>query len=259
MFRLLLHIIHSFTLVFSDYSLFKTIVYQPYTSQTKTRLLYKRSGGPQCSNYAGINEPGNVLFLDADKQWIISNNFTTEHNEDDPCCDVIKGDSTRPIAFSYPRDLKMCGNTQGFEVVGTISLTQDGDNCNNKFQEMLRESKHDEYVFMSKMTRNTGVPNGDEEDKVDMGDVCSEEKKDTEEQTMIFGFIGFSAAVLLCLLICIICMKIRGVMCFKTGSQESTIHQNELYGNTSNEDYFAERYDTMTVDTNQYYEEEYEA
>ena len=94
---------------------------------------------------------------------------------------------------------------------------------------------------------------------MDISEVCSEEKNITENQPMIFGFIGFSAAVLLCLLIWIICMKIRGVMCFKTGSQESTIHQNELYGNTSNEDYFAERYDTNIVDTNQYYEEEYEA
>ena len=41
--------------------------------------------------------------------------------------------------------------------------------------------------------------------------------------------------------------------------QFTIVHQNELYGNLSNQDYFAERYDTNIVDRNQYYEEEYEA
>ena len=91
MFRLLLHIIHSFTLVFSDYSLFKTIVYQPYTSQTKTRLLYKRSGGPSCSNFVGINPPyGWALFLDDHGNWKNSNDFATVKNENDSFCDIIK-------------------------------------------------------------------------------------------------------------------------------------------------------------------------
>ena len=49
------------------------------------------------------------------------------------------------------------------------------------------------------------------------------------------------------------------MMCFKIENQESIVHQNELYGNMSNEDYFAERYYTNIVDTNQYYEDEYEA
>ena len=287
MFRILLNFFLSFTLVFNDYSLFKIIAYQP---NTNSRYLYQRSGGPQCPNYVGLNEPENVLFLDADdNQWIVSNNFTMEHYEDDPCCDVIRGDSSRKLENTL--DLKMCNTTtRGFEVVGTVSLKQDGDNCDIKFEEMLRESNPDEYVFMSKMSKHTGAPHGyqtfcefaysskakikqtdhasqltvyhkncDEENKVDMDEICSMEKKDTKSETMIFGLIGFSFAVLLSLLICIACMKRRGIMCFKTENQKINVDQNPMYGNTTNEDYFAERYDTNVVDTNQYYEEEYEA
>ena len=54
-------------------------------------------------------------------------------------------------------------------------------------------------------------------------------------------------------------MKRKRMMCFKTENQEIIVDQNPMYGNMSNEEYFAEGYDTNAVDTNQYYEEEYEA
>ena len=59
----------------------------------------------------------------------------------------------------------------------------------------------------------------------------------------------------------LLCLKRIGMICFNSNQkkQEIIVHQNELYGNLSNDDYFAERYDTNIVDTNQYYEEEYEA
>ena len=69
MFKLLLLFVVGFNLVFNDYPPFKLMLYQPYVpSIHKTRFLYQRSGGPQCPNYVGLNEPENVLFLDADKK-----------------------------------------------------------------------------------------------------------------------------------------------------------------------------------------------
>ena len=52
----------------------------------------------------------------------------------------------------------------------------------------------------------------------------------------------------------------KGVICDKK-EEDAVVHQNELYGNLSNEDYFEERYDTNVVDTNENYQqfEEYEA
>ena len=79
---------------------------------------------------------------------------------------------------------------------------------------------------------------------------------------MIFGLIGSSAVVLavLATFLTIFCLKRRGIICsHKNTMEESIVHQNELYGNLSNEEYFAERYDTNIVDRNLYYEEEYEA
>ena len=60
--------------------------------------------------------------------------------------------------------------------------------------------------------------------------------------------------------ITVYCLKRKGIICIsKKQKDEVIVHQNELYGNLSNQDYFEERYDTNILDRNQYYEEEYEA
>ena len=43
-------------------------------------------------------------------------------------------------------------------------------------------------------------------------------------------------------------------MCFKKKEEAAIVHQNVLYGNLSNEDYHAERYDTKITDSNNYYD-----
>lgn len=43
-------------------------------------------------------------------------------------------------------------------------------------------------------------------------------------------------------------------MCFKKKEEAAVVHQNVLYGNRSNEDYHAERYDTKITDSNNYYD-----
>ena len=98
---------------------------------------------------------------------------------------------------------------------------------------------------------------------------CDEEHKlnsnsgSKGSQTLIVGIIVPSAVVLVALatIITLFCLKRRGLFCFNKNQkkEEIIVHQNELYGNLSNQDYFNERYDTNIVDTNQYYEEEYEA
>ena len=67
---------------------------------------------------------------------------------------------------------------------------------------------------------------------------------------------------LLFLIVFVLCfLKRKGFICGKRKDvrEESIVHQNELYGNVTNQDYFDERYDTNIVDKNQYYDQEYEA
>ena len=282
MFKSLIYNILSFNLVLSDFSLFKIIVYDTFFD---TRYLYRRSGGPSCSNYDGLNEPGHVLFQDGHGNWKLSNQFTIEHNENDPFCDIISNKYSIPT-FKF-KDIVLCNITEGFEVVGsTFMTTLAAKDCINKFQEMLRESKPDEYVFMSTKKvwvsgwpktnckfaysgeariRQSGLAKLSVYHKNCIEDIMNEEN-DTkaganENNTMIFLLIGLSAVVLLCVptFITLFCLKRREKLCFKKENQEIIVNQNELYGNLSNQDYFSERYDTDIVDRNQYYEEEYEA
>ena len=189
-------------------------------------------------------------------------------------------------------NLELCNTTIGYEIdEGTLSLILDGDNCQNRLKELVNTIKADEYVFFSRKCKEKYIicnfanstevkikPSDnssltiyqkdcyDEDSETDIMS-CSEEnnkeKKDMEEyenQTLIFGLIGLSAAVLVGIASFIIfLLKRRGILCFKTENQDIIVHQNVLYGNLSNEEYFAGRYDTNVVDRNQYYEEEYES
>ena len=58
--------------------------------------------------------------------------------------------------------------------------------------------------------------------------------------------------VLTCLVFFVLfCLKKKGVICKKNDSKtEALVHQNDLYGNVTYEDYFIERYVTNILDTN---------
>ena len=97
-------------------------------------------------------------------------------------------------------------------------------------------------------------------------DVCEkgmedEEIQSNESSTNIIIFISIAVTILVCLIFFLLfCMKKKGVIRKKDDAKKETIvHQNELYGNVSNEDYFNERYATNIVDKNQYYDDEYQA
>ena len=179
----------------------------------------------------------------------------------------------------------MCAITEGYEVdgeyVGTESLMMKDDNCQKKLEEMTNESEPDEYVFMSTKPKfqpgswqTVCVFANSRETSPSIKRIlnanltlyhtdCFEKLRLDVDQTVILALIISSAVILICLatFITLFCLKRRGIICINKNqkNQEIIVHQNELYGNLSNQDYFAERYDTNIVDRNQYYEEEYEA
>ena len=167
-----------------------------------------------------------------------------------------------------------------------------GRNCNKHLSEMLKE---DENVFLSisqifvtewetlcsfafekdakiiRDERSTSfltlhAKDCIKDEKISVSDVCEkgmedEEIQSNESSTNIIIFISIAVTILVCLIFFLLfCMKKKGVIRKKDDAKKETIvHQNELYGNVSNEDYFNERYATNIVDKNQYYDDEYQA
>ena len=59
--------------------------------------------------------------------------------------------------------------------------------------------------------------------------------------------LGFLIAILMTL------VKKRLICKEKKANENVIVHQNDLYGNLTNQEYFDQRYDTNVTDTNQYY------
>ena len=287
MFKLIIHHLFCFELVFCNYPLFKvaSVFYNPYQYET---ALFRRSKGPNCSKYVKQRNRYPLLhLLPHENSWKI-----VAILERDPFCYEIEFQSWNCLRYFNLNSLDLCNTTNGYEIDGGEALIMNGDNCQNRLKKLVENSTEDEYVFFSTkctgrysvcnfaFSKDINIKKSDNssltvyhrncigKDKLKTIEVCSEfnnkEKNDTgenENQTLIFGIIGSSAVVLvgIATLIIVFCVKSRGMMCFKKESQEIIVHQNELYGNLSNQDYFSERYDTDIVDRNQYYEEEYEA
>ena len=225
------------------------------------------------------------MFLDDHyKKWIISEDFRIKDNEIDPTC---KKRSLIKWYYAYYdlHNLELCNTTSGYKLVGVTSMTMSGKNCEERLKELVENEN--EYVFYStsgwhnprcqfayfgevKFIRSDSASLSvhhkrcSEVQKLNTSEVFSEEN-DTDaikSQTLVFGLIGLSATVLvgLATFITVYCLKRKGIICIsKKQKDEVIVHQNELYGNLSNQDYFEERYDTNILDRNQYYEEEYEA
>ena len=87
-----------------------------------------------------------------------------------------------------------------------------------------------------------------------------ETEKSDGKMNIVLGATIPSVLVICFLIFATVCLVKKGVICDKK-EEDAVVHQNELYGNLSNEDYFEERYDTNVVDTNENYQqyEEYEA
>ena len=288
MFKLLLYNSFCLNLVICDFPLFKvsTHISKNYynTQRQETCRLFRRSGSSNCSNYEDQNNPEVTLFIDDYyEKWRISDNFGAIYNENDPSCQ--KRIAIHYYENDYLDSLELCNTISGYELDGATQMTVAGDNCQERVEKLVENSTEHKYVFYS----TTGwLPNKCQ--FANFGDVklmksnsgnlsvyhkkyteeeilnTSEEKNNTaaaiESQTLIFGLIGLSTFVLvgLTIFITVFCIKRRGMICNnKRQKDEVIVHQNELYGNLSNQDYFEERYDTNILDRNQYYEEEYEA
>ena len=110
-----------------------------------------------CSNYVRIDKPDRFLFLNAQLKWKISDEITTEQNEKDASCDIIKLKYAAHYPFEDQIDVELCNIYEGYEVgrfVGTESMIMEDYNCQKKLEELLRYSTPDEFVFMSKNKLN---------------------------------------------------------------------------------------------------------
>ena len=67
------------------------------------------------------------------------------------------------------------------------------------------------------------------------------------------------SVLLICILVIVtVCLVKKGIICNKNQksvNKNTIVHQNDLYGNISNQDYFDERYDTNVMDKNENYQE----
>ena len=78
-------------------------------------------------------------------------------------------------------------------------------------------------------------------------------KEENQMDTYVIGGVSCGAAFIIIIGIIIFVKQKRNIKEVK--SEKAIVHQNDLYGNISNQEEHEERYDTNIVDTNQYYED----
>ena len=87
----------------------------------------------------------------------------------------------------------------------------------------------------------------------------TQNSKATNKEFNIILASTISSVLLVCILvIVIVCLVKKDIICSKkqkSVDENTIVHQNDLYGNISNQDYFDERYDTNVVDKNENYEQ----
>ena len=72
---------------------------------------------------------------------------------------------------------------------------------------------------------------------------------------LIGGIAGVVTFIIIIIIISIIVFVIWKRKNNEVKGEKAIVHQNDLYGNISNQEEHEERYDTNIVDTNQYYED----
>ena len=87
----------------------------------------------------------------------------------------------------------------------------------------------------------------------------TEEEDENQDITVILSTTIPSVAILGFLIAILIILGKKWYISRKTkANQKVIVHQNDLYGNLTNQEYFDQRYDTKVTDTNQYYDGEEE-
>ena len=88
-----------------------------------------------------------VRIDNAQLKWKISDEITTEQNEKDASCDIIKLKYAAHYPFEDQIDVELCNIYEGYEVgrfVGTESMIMEDYNCQKKLEELLRYSTPDD-------------------------------------------------------------------------------------------------------------------
>ena len=86
----------------------------------------------------------------------------------------------------------------------------------------------------------------------------TENENGTKKKTIIvLGSTITSTLAISVIIIVTVCLLKKGILCDKNkaANENAIVHQNDLYGNISNQDYFDERYDTNIVDKNENYQQ----
>ena len=99
--------------------------------------------------------------------------------------------------------------------------------------------------------------NDDRERKPPVEDISFEKANDLK--LIISVSIGI-IFVILAVIAAVCVLKRKKICCFQEGKKNEVdgvmiVHQNDLYGNLSNQEEWQERYDTNIIDTNTYYED----
>ena len=226
-------------------------------------------------------------------EWKIGNKYTI-YNGNPACPQVVFENPTWEIV-RY-EDLSPCDGPLGYSIVNENILHEnavifdEGDHCEDNWENILRACSNtigDDYVFMETnkgSTKQSGCQyslaskvqklqlNGNSRlflfNKSCLSDTnvdesissCPITEKSDGKLFIVLGATIPSFLVICFMIFATICLVKKGVICDKK-EEDAIVHQNELYGNLSNEDYFEERYDTNVVDTNENYQqyEEYEA
>ena len=258
--------------------------------------MFRRSGDRCCNKYFNENNPEVALFL-REKQWIINTNITKLDSSSCPNLRYYTKDTIETKDFEA-KNVEFCTPLKGYVVYDDVSIIMDktGKNCQDHLEEMLKDAKEDENVFMSTthlfvsvdwetecsfaLVKDANIRREESKSSSltlhtrdcnkmiqhNITEVCTndevndEEIQSDERSVDIFVTIAIAVTILVGIIFFVLfCLKRKEVICKKDDSRaEAIVHQNDLYGNVTNEDYFNERYVTNIVHTNQYYDDEYQ-
>ena len=151
MFEKLIYILCCLTPSFCYYPIFKVANIDCACPNRYKTVLFKRSGGPNCSNYVKQENQNTYLLFHNETDWVISDDFETFSNENDPSCDIIEFNSLKTSSSYNLKSLELCHTTMGYEIVeGTsTSLVLDGDNCKSMLKKYKENIKAEDYLFYS--------------------------------------------------------------------------------------------------------------
>ena len=111
MFEKLIFILCCLNPSFCYYPMFKVANIDCACVNRYKTVLFRRSGGPNFSNYVKKENKNSYLLFHHDTDWVISDDFKTFSNENDPTCDLIEFYSLKTSSSYNLKSLKLCSTT----------------------------------------------------------------------------------------------------------------------------------------------------